>query len=566
MESFLNDYPDSTHRREVREMLISSCLSGRYYDKVHRYANQYLSDYCSEAPESCASVILYDATAFYLESRFKEAQDRLSPLSEGIQKQGPDIQKTYYQLYGDVAFARNQFSDAVDSYNDFLKLGFDNGVRVKQGVSYYHMKKYSKAMRVLSRLEEEGFKSTELFRYLGLVNFSKEKYEAASAYFEKAGQTEDKLFEVHTLMKMDRKSDAYALLRQVVPIAKLTPEELAFYRIRKYVNLGELIEARKLLEKTVLPDNGRVLNLAFSVYDRLREYSVASEKLHTLALISNHPARDFYRLAEYRLTKMNDATGAFGYYGKVLEKDPEGPYASLSLMNRIKCSLYMGDKDKALDMTTTFLKQYGVSSPITDEAYFVLGKLMLDRGKYDEAIKSFENIMANYPESNLRGDTAFLLADAYFRNGMFTDAKEAAMATVSKKYQERALELAAESAYFSGHYSDAVPLFAELKENRPEGVPEDLYAFSLALSGNLDAALKESGDNSGHQFAVCQRVGNGEKALQIALEEDPMDPDHLYQVSQMTEDDATRKQLLVKAVELSDSTATVHTLALCRLF
>ena len=561
MTAFLEAYPESSHKKEVREMLVSACLSARMYDREHHVAAEFVKDYCGQSVVSCVPVILYDATAFYLEQRYPEAEAKLDSIRESLKGQSPDTLKAYHQLAGDVAYARKRFQDAVDQYNGFLKLGMDNGIRLKLGIAYYHLKKYRKTKRVLGRLAEENFQSPELFRYLGLLKFADEKYAQAADYFQKAGEKQDKLFEVHTLLKEGKAAEAYTLFRSVVPLEPVSPEALSLYRIQALLSQGRLLEADALMEKVTLTDSREAMELEFSINDRFRRFNRAAEILHTVALTGTRPGHDFYRLAEYRLTKLNDAAGAFRFYGEVLRKAPDSPYASLALMNRIKASLYMGNPDQALKLTTDFLREYGVKSPITDEAYFILGKLMLNRGVYPEAVKSFENILANYPDSNLRADAAYLLADAYFRNGMFQDARKVAAGLNDSKYRGKALRLAALSAYLDKQYSKAAEYFNELDEAKANSLPASLYAFALALSGKVQDAVKFAGKDQSLAFYIYLRLKDGENATDIALSEKPMLPAHLYEAAGLATDPVLKRQLLEKAVELSDPAATIHLLA-----
>ncbi|NOZ13624.1 MAG: tetratricopeptide repeat protein [Acidobacteria bacterium] len=561
MTAFLANYPDSSHRKKVREMLVSACLSGRMYDREHKVAAAFVKDYCAKSPAGCVRVILYDATAFYLEQRYPEAEAKLDSIAGNLKSQSPDTLKAYHQLAGDVAFARKRFQDAVKEYNDFLKLGMDNEVRLNLGISYYHLKKYRKARRVLARLENEKWRSPRLFRYLGLLKFANKKYPEAARYFQRAGEKEDRLFEVHTLLKEGKAADAYTLFRKTIPLKPVSQEALSLYRIQSMLKQGRLLEADRLLKNAALTDSRKALELKFSVNDRFRRYNRAADVLHTLALTGTDPGHDFYRLAEYRLTKLNDAAGAFRFYGKVLAKAPNSPYASLALINRIKCSLYMGNSDEALKLTTDFLKKYGVESPVTDEAYFILGKLMLNRGVYSEAIKSFENILANYPDSNLRNDAAFLLADAYFRNGMYQDAGRAAEMLTDSKYSGKALKLAALSSYLEGRYEKAATDFQKLAGNKSVSVPLDLHVFALALSGKVKEAAALTGKDKSLLFMIYLRLKDGENAVKTALSEKPMLPVHLCESAGVVEDVQLKRQLLEKAVELSDPDTTVHLLA-----
>ncbi len=567
METYLDQYPEGEHAQEVHQLLVIACLSARFYERVHRYVGSYVERFCGAetVPESCIDVAVQNATAYYLESRYSEAEDILNGLSDGMKDRSVDLRKSFYQLYGDVAFARNRYDAAVDAYNDFLNIGFDNGVRLKLGIAYYHQKKYRRASRVLEGLAGEGYDDPQLYRYLGLIAFSDEDYAKAEALFRQAGQETDRIFRVHAMLMMEQGEQAYQLFRQVVPLEPVSQEALTIFRIRTAVARMDLLEAKRLIQQTSLPDEPDVLELAHQVYDRLRQFDRAAELLHRKALISTNPGRDFYQLGEYVLTKLGDMKMAYRYYGVALEKDPEGPYASLALMNRIKCSLYMGDPDAALTHTTEFLSKYGVRSPITDQAYLILGKLMLRRGTYDEAVKSFENIIANYPESNLRQEASYLLVDSYFRMGMYKDAVQAASAGVPEQYQAQVLHMAGMAAFLAGDDTLAVQLLEKLKAIGPADFPTGVFVAALARSGRLEDAVTAAGDNAEYQLQAYRIAGDIDAMVNVVATEDPQNPERLYRVAGTVEDTVLKTRLLTAAVELSDRGTTVHQLAMIEL-
>lgn len=567
MEAYLDQYPEGQYVRDVHQLLVTACLSARFYERVHRYADDYVGQYCAgtPVPETCVDVQVQDATAYYLESRYSEAEDMLNRLSDGLKDRSVELRKSFYQLYGDVAFARNRYDAAVDAYNDFLNIGFDNRVRLKLGIAYYHQKKYRRASRVLEGLSEEGIEDPEVFRYLGLIAFSNEDYAEADVLFKRAGGETDRIFRVHTLLMMEQGEQAYQLFRQAVPLEAVSPEALVVFRIRTAVARGELLEAEQLLQRASLPDEPDVLDLAHQVYDQLRRFDRAAELLHRKALISSRPGRDFYQLGEYVLTKLGDMKRAYRYYGVVLEKDPDGPYASLALMNRIKCALYMGDPDAALSHTTEFLATYGVRSPITDQAYLILGKLMLQRGTYEEAVKSFENIIANYPKSNLRQEAAYLLVDSYFRMGMYRDAVQAASVGVPEQYRPQVLNMAGVAAYMAGDHELAVQLLEQLRALDAAGFPNGIFVTALARSGRLEDAVTAAGEDAEQQLQAYRLAGDLNAMVAVVADETPQNPSRLYRVAGQVVDDALKTRLLTAAVELSDRGSTVHRLALMEL-
>ena len=565
MDAFLETYPEGAHAKQVAAMRVAAALSARYYTRVHETAAWYIAQYC-DTPAGCADIFLHDATAYYLENRYREAAETLAMIAPHLNEQSEDTLKGYHQLAGDVAFARNQYDEAVDRFNSFLKIGFDNETRLKQGMAYYHLKKYARAERVLGRLAEEGYEDPRLHRYRGLIAFGKEKFEEASGHFARADEPQDRIFRVHTLLQLQQDEAAYSLFRETVPLQEVSADEVTLRRVETSLQEGALLDALADMERGPLPVTVQAGEVRFSMYDRLRRYDLAAEELHRIALVSEDPGRDFYRLGEYVLTRLNDMERAHRYYGAVLEKDPDGSYASLALMNQIKCSLYRGDRATALKETTDFLNQYGVTSPITDQAYMILGKLMLERGVYEEAIKSFENIVANYPDSNLKAEAGRFLVDSYFRQGMYEDALKASALEVGDNLKPDMLLLGGTAAYLAGEPVVAAELYGQLAALAPEKLPRDLFVFSLVLSEDLEGALAAAGDDALLVFAAQRRGQDVDGAVQTATSMDPMLADVLLRAADMVDQDIElRVRLLTQAVELAEPGSVTGRLAMLAL-
>ncbi|BBB32970.1 hypothetical protein TTHT_1462 [Thermotomaculum hydrothermale] len=562
IETFLQNNPQSPDLKQVYSLYFDTLMATRDYTKIHTVADEFYNKFCTQKKDNtCFRALLFNAYAYYFENDFKSVDKVFSKIAidfkslKGIDK---NLVSQYYLLKGDLSFKRDAFKDAISNYNSFLKLKFDNKVRLKLAISYYHYKKFGKAEKILKKLEKEGFKDPLLNRYLGLVYYGKKKYDIAYKYFSRNKDREDGFFAVHTLVQSAKLKEAFALFRQLIPLPTPTDEERTNFQLSLLLDRGDLLDASNLVEKKSYIEDKEFYLLSFKVFDNLRMYNKAVGFLRKYALVSD-THKDYFKLAEYYLTKLNDMDNALLFYNKCIEKNPEGAFSSIALLNRIKCTLYNGDKEKALTMLADFLKKYGKTSPVTDDAYFVYGKLMLDRGNYPEAIKSFENIILNYQDSPLVNSANYYLAESYFRNGMYKDTVDLIKERF-KKQDKKILTLLALAEYLNGDFKSAVSHFSKLK---PEGYLKKLYAYSLAKTGKVEEAKKIAGDNKDTLYFSLIYADKKDDAFNLALKSE--NPRLIYLSALKQSDENMKKLYLVKVLELSSKEDTVRKLALIEL-
>ena len=562
IENFLKENPNSKDIVPVYSLYFDALMATRDYGKIHSVSEEFFEKFCSQNKgNTCFKALLFNAYAFYFENDFKSVDRVLLKIKNNFKTLKPfnkDLLCQYYLLKGDLAFKRDNFKGAISDYNSYLKLKFDNKVRLKLAISYYHYKKFGKAEKILKKLEKEGFKDPLLNRYLGLVYYGKKKFDIAYRYFSSNKDREDGFFAVHTLVQLGKLKEAFTLFRTLVPLPELSEEERENFQLSLLLKKGELLEAKDCVEKKSYIEDKIFYNLAFKVYNNLKQFKKAAGFLRKYALVSD-THKDYFKLAEYYLTKLNDMDNALLFYNKCIEKNPEGAFSSIALLNRIKCTLYNGNKEKALTMLADFLEKYGKTSPVTDDAYFVYGKLMLDRGNYPEAIKSFENILLNYQDSPLVKPAAKYLAESYFRYGMYKDTVDFINEKIKSKDKNSNL-LSALSYYLIGDYQQAAECFKNVEQS---DYYKSLYVYSLAKSGQIDKALRLAGNNKEIAYYALLYGGKTEEAFKLAVKS--QNPFLIYLSALKQEDENIKKMYLVKVLELSSNGDTVRKLALIEL-
>lgn len=565
LEGFLEQYPESESVKKTTAMLVEASLSGNMFLKVHKYADSYKAQFCVEPDLVCFKISLYNAYAYYFENDFVKSENELELISKRANDVEGDLRVEYERLAGDVTFKRNRFAEAKDHYNNFLKISMNNEIRLKLGMSYYHLKKYSKADKILSTLESENYKTNLLYRYLGLIAFGKEKYDKALQYFSNSDDRIDRFFSVHTLIKLNRVEDAFALFRELEPIPEIDEKEMVIYTLQNMMEMRTLKKAKAFSEKAVDLQLPKSEYLLFQLNDLLKDYSGAVSHLKKYAYMSKNSYKEFYKVAEYYLTKLNDLNRADEFYSKVIEEDKDGKLSSIAMLNRIKTSLYMGKKDTTLALTTEFLKEYGNTSKITDEVYFILGKLMLDRGQYEDAVKSFENIITNYPDSQLQDNAIYYLSESYFKLGMYKDAVLAAKKYKGERFKAEALFNMAMGSYLVADFDSCVEFFTSLKVLNEAMVDYSAFAYAYALSGNIEKAFEIADKNDLIKFNSLLLSENGKKAVQFVKNEEIPSANRLYEAHFFGESVEEKELMLLKAVEYSESDSIIGDLSLIAL-
>jgi len=565
LESFLEQYPETDSVKKTTAMLVEASLAGNMFEKVHKYSKQYKEQFCGNQNLGCFKVSLYNAYAFYFEKDLANAELALKEIEAQVKEIDGKLKVEYERLSGDVAFERNRFQDAKNHYNNFLKQTMDNEIRLKLGMSYYHLKKYSKADRILSKLEKEKYKNNLLYRYLGLIAFGKDKYEKALLYFNNSNDRIDRFFSVHTLVKLQRLEDGFTLYRELVPVPEISEQDLSVHSFSKLIDMRMLSKAREVAISISGNENSESEYLLFEFYDLLKNYEEAVSHLKKYAYLSKNSYKGFYKVAEYYLTRLNDMEKADEFYQKVIDTENDGKLSSVALLNRIKCSLYMGKKENTLSLTTEFLKEYGVSSKITDEVYFILGKLMLDRGKYEEAVKSFENIVTNYPESSLNDNAIYFLCEAYFRTGMYKDAVLAAKKYNGKRFKANTLYNIAMGSYLVADFEECIDANQKLMELDPKMVDKKTYSYAYAFSGDLTSALKVADRDNSIKFISFVLGEEVKKAVSFVIDEKIPSAERLYDACFLAETIEQKELMLLKCVENSEKSSVISKLALQEL-
>jgi len=91
---------------------------------------------------------------------------------------------------------------------------------------------------------------------------------------------------------------------------------------------------------------------------------------------------------------------AASFYMELKKMFPESYLASVSLVNAAVAYEEMGNIDKAIETYKLFLETYRDRSPDSPRVFFTLGRLYEEKGDKENALKYYNDLTENYPDSD----------------------------------------------------------------------------------------------------------------------------------------------------------------------
>lgn len=156
---------------------------------------------------------------------------------------------------------------------------------------------------------------------------------------------------------------------------------------------------------------------------RMREYYAGMK-----GRFPDSPRRD------YILLRLGDALweapGAFPddslknacqYYQEILTRYPQSPYRAQASFKKSLCLLKMGNLTQAQKGLLRYSERFPKEDHIP-QAYYLLGKIEIEAGDYQEAISRYETIIDKYFYSQYADSARLKIGDVYFKAGDYPKA------------------------------------------------------------------------------------------------------------------------------------------------
>jgi ABC-type branched-subunit amino acid transport system substrate-binding protein len=174
-----------------------------------------------------------------------------------------------------------------------------------------------------------------------------------------------------------------------------------------------------------------------------------------------------------------------------------------------KTSADAGDSKKALPRLKKFIEQ-NPNTELTDDAYFLMGNMQYSQGKFQEAIASYNAILASETESQLENEAALRLARSYLKLNRYDEAERALERVQTGRGLANAVDptIELEKIRFEIYSAQKKPLLAlrslvTLAEKHPVAADREKYraqATDLLESQLSESDLREVSDEREYGF------------------------------------------------------------------
>ncbi|MBV9342959.1 MAG: tetratricopeptide repeat protein [Acidobacteria bacterium] len=386
-------------------------------------------------------------------------------------------------LMARVSMSQNYFEDAIPLLESGLKLaGKRADLHAALGESYFMSGKTEKAIQEFGRLIELE-PSARSYAFMGLAYRHLGRFEEARKYFEEG-------------RRRDPRNPACLF-------------NLGFIEERQ----GNGARAEELFQQALRssPDFADALLELANLRTKDKKFAEAAELLRRYVKSSRDPASGYYKLAmiERSLHQTAAAQRDLNVFQTLSKNSSTGPYPYQHLFDYLdnRSSLSSAERNQldVSELTEQIKKHPGQPQDLylLAEAYLKLGKknealeaiaqldqisagdyrtqtgtgVLLARYRlYQDAIQHFRAALGANPDSD---DVKFDLADAYFRQGLYPQALEAAaQVSANGQLDDSYLALLGDIYAHLGNQARSMEIFQDAIRRNPDN---DQYYLSLTL-------------------------------------------------------------------------------------
>lgn len=456
LQSFLDTYPNTEFKEEIRELLISSYITSKNYkeamdllessrsfeDKVvlqkvafYRGIELYNESDYSEAkyyfeksleqprdPKFTARAIYWKAESNYLQSGFEEA---LIDFKEFKESQGastvPEYQHIDYNL-GYTYFKLKQYGQAAYYFDSYSKTSGADKTRLtdaylRLGDSQFIYSKYWPAMEAYNKAIKNGGVDSDYAHYqkaisYGFVKKNNKKINDLEMFlkmYDRSTYRDDAMFALGdtyvTENKVNQGIEAYNRLIKETPRSSYVPKALLKQGLI-YYNDNQGNRALSKFKKVVAEYPGseeavQAVNTARLIYvdmGRTSEYSSWVKGLSFVDVTDADLDNTSYEAAEKQYLENNEIV-AITAFEKYLNEFPEGLHAIKSHFQLAQLYVKKGNKNAAIPHYEYVLKQE--RTEYTEQSLARVAQIHLEDKDYENAIPILERLEkdADFPQN-----------------------------------------------------------------------------------------------------------------------------------------------------------------------
>ncbi len=396
------------------------------------------------APEN-TDVIFLMARVSMTQNYFEDA----IPLLESGVKIAPHRPDLHAAL-GESYFMSGKTEKAIEQFQKLIELEPSARSYAFMGLAYRHLGRFDDALKYFQEGLKRDSRNTSCLFNIGFIEERQGNYSRAEDLLQQALRSNpdfpEALLELANLRSKDKRfADAIELLRRFVKVSR-DPAD-GYYR---------LAMAERSLHQTAAAQRD------LSVFQTLSKNSATGPLpyQHLFDYLDNRATLTPRQRAQLDVSQLTDQ----------IQKHP-GQTQDLYLL--AETYLKLGEVDDArstiAQMTQATANDYRMQTGI--------GVLLARYRLYDDAISHFQSALQANPDSD---DVKFDLANAYFREGKYSDALAAAQQVSSAGQQDDAfLALTGDIQAHLGETPKAIEIFRSAINRNPDN---DQYYLSLTLA------------------------------------------------------------------------------------
>ncbi|MBN1869610.1 MAG: tetratricopeptide repeat protein [Candidatus Omnitrophica bacterium] len=533
-----------------------------FYDVAMRYINQLLEQYPQTKKHVQAKLLL--GQCFFFKSQYLKAYDTFQDLLQYSEfkdatlfwlgetyLKGSDYkqaEKQYHQLislYPDSIYApqasyslgwsyfeQNDYKKAKDAFLELIRkfpshqLAEDASFKLAE--TEFNMRAYENAIRYFDDYVLKFPKSrrhAQAFFYIGESYYYLENYLKAVTYYAKTAEIayDEKLILMAKVslgwsyLKLEKFSLARQYFEESYQFARekgILSDDVFLGQATFYAETGKLQDAinayKELVEK--FPDSERIieayLGLANTYYQN-KEYAKAVKNyLYVIEHAANGPShqhnleKSYFGLAWSYLKagNINQAVESF----QTIKNKTESKTVKISALTQIGDAYQdVGQFEQAIKVYDDILKNFP-DSLYTDYVQYRQAIALLKMEKVEAATLSFQSLQANFPTSKYLNDINYYLAVAYFKKENWAVAREYILDFIkglprTNEFLAEAYYILALSNYNLKEYKESLKTFLGILQDYPNETAlvknAEMYIAKCSYKmGDIPKALKEFQD------------------------------------------------------------------------
>jgi len=409
----LEAYDQATKRNAAPDSVL---VEARFQQAWAQYENNRYGDAASaflaiveSAPRSTQgrASLFWAGDSFYQQDNFGRARS----LFQRYLRENPNGSHAAGAQYALAwsHFKQNRFQEAAQGFRAFLDsyanqdtdIPYEQDARLRLGDCYFAMKRYEDAVTVYRRVGGQGadyalYQAGEALNYAGRRDEAVRSLNRLIEEYPQSSWRPEAQYRLATIHFQDQQYDearsAYRQFLDTYPEHRLAPA--AQYGIGDaHYNAGEMTEAvaayRSVLEE------------------------------HPQSSTANEAASSLF----FALSAANQDDRAEEIISSIAQATPEANLTDRLQFSRAKAAFQSGESEKALRLFRSFVRTSSSESYLP-ESYYYLGLLYADQDSPTEATNYLQQLVKQYPESDVLPDGALRLGDIYLKDEAYQKALE----------------------------------------------------------------------------------------------------------------------------------------------